>query len=420
MMRRAIPFFWAVILAAVAADCLGRTIYVDTTPTSDPNGSPSNPFTRIQDAIDVASDADTIKIRPGIYTGAGNRDIDPLGLSLIITSIDPNDLLIVESTIIDPNALARGFYIHSDEDSSCIISGLTIRNAYGNGVGGGIYCQDASPLIEKCLFIGNEAVVEGGAVDCSNASPKIKNCLIIANNARYGGAVGAVEDSSPEIVNCTILKNTALFTSGGLYCFSYSHAHVKNSIIRNNELIESSPEFPYQIGLEYQCELTMSYTDIQDGPDGISSIQSTVNYLTGNIDEDPNFVYFDADTEPQTWNLFLQSQYGRWDKDSSQWLTDSFTSPCIDAGDPTSDYLYEPWPNGKRINMGAYGGTICASKNGNIADFDVSGSVNVDDLLHLTGEWMQETTDIVNLDQTGPVSLNDFAIFSANWLWQKQ
>jgi hypothetical protein len=35
-------------------------------------------------------------------------------------------------------------------------------------------------------------------------------------------------------------------------------------------------------------------------------------------------------------------------------------SPCIDAGDPNSDYSLEPEPNGGRINLGAYGGTVNA------------------------------------------------------------
>jgi hypothetical protein len=37
------------------------------------------------------------------------------------------------------------------------------------------------------------------------------------------------------------------------------------------------------------------------------------------------------------------------------------TSPCIDAGDPNSDWTGEIWPHGERINMGTYGGTQQAS-----------------------------------------------------------
>ncbi|GAH84931.1 unnamed protein product, partial [marine sediment metagenome] len=37
-------------------------------------------------------------------------------------------------------------------------------------------------------------------------------------------------------------------------------------------------------------------------------------------------------------------------------------SPCLDAGNPYSDYSMEPLPNGERINLGAYGGTPWATK----------------------------------------------------------
>lgn len=39
------------------------------------------------------------------------------------------------------------------------------------------------------------------------------------------------------------------------------------------------------------------------------------------------------------------------------------TSPCIDAGDPASVFGDERQPNGGRVNMGAYGNTVEASKS---------------------------------------------------------
>jgi hypothetical protein len=57
----------------------------------------------------------------------------------------------------------------------------------------------------------------------------------------------------------------------------------------------------------------------------------------------------------------LKSQAGRWDPHSQTWVKDDATSPCIDPGDPNSPVGEEPFPNGGRINMGAYGGTADAS-----------------------------------------------------------
>ena len=37
------------------------------------------------------------------------------------------------------------------------------------------------------------------------------------------------------------------------------------------------------------------------------------------------------------------------------------SSPAIDAGDPSREYGLEPEPNGKRLNLGAYGNTPWAT-----------------------------------------------------------
>ena len=55
----------------------------------------------------------------------------------------------------------------------------------------------------------------------------------------------------------------------------------------------------------------------------------------------------------------LLSIAGRLEEDT--WVNDTETSPCIDAGDPTSIFYTEPSPNGEIINQGAYGGTAAAS-----------------------------------------------------------
>ena len=64
----------------------------------------------------------------------------------------------------------------------------------------------------------------------------------------------------------------------------------------------------------------------------------------------------------KVWQIYhLKSESGRWK--GTQWIKDLNTSPCIDAGDPASDYSNEPTPNGNRINIGAFGNTTNASKS---------------------------------------------------------
>ncbi len=63
----------------------------------------------------------------------------------------------------------------------------------------------------------------------------------------------------------------------------------------------------------------------------------------------------------KVWQIYhLKSENGRCT--GTQWIDDTNTSPCIDAGDPVSDYSNEPAPNGNRINIGAFGNTTEASK----------------------------------------------------------
>jgi hypothetical protein len=64
---------------------------------------------------------------------------------------------------------------------------------------------------------------------------------------------------------------------------------------------------------------------------------------------------------PWEMDYHLRSQGGRWD--GTQWITDTDTSPCIDAGYSDSNYSSEPLPNGDRVNIGLYGNTTEASKS---------------------------------------------------------
>jgi hypothetical protein len=119
-------------------------------------------------------------------------------------------------------------------------------------------------------------------------------------------------------------------------------------------------------------------------------------------------------------DLELFVQYYLANVHDYDWIMDSSTSLCIDAGDPNSDWNSEPWPNGKRINMGAYGGTSQASKNGNLADFNVDNLVNFVDFAQMANQWLIEQACIEDLNNDGKVNFADISIFSKNWLWEKK
>jgi hypothetical protein len=173
-------------------------------------------------------------------------------------------------------------------------------------------------------------------------SPTLINC-VIAGNRQHG-----ISGDIPTITNCTIAANAGR----GISSFRPT---VTNSIIYYNSI---NADFTQ---IKSDATPTVTFTDVQGGWPG-----------QGNIDAAPCFV------EPGFWNLnrttgdpsddfwvqgdyHLRSQAGRWYPNGQTWVQDMLTSPCIDAGDPTSDWTAEPAPNGQRINMGTYGGTAQAS-----------------------------------------------------------
>jgi len=468
---------------AVSVVC-GEVIYVDANSPNFPGtGTKSDPFRRIQDAIDDKDTGswDIVEIQPGIYTGRGNYNIDPNGFAIMIRSIDPNDSDIVASTIIDPNGAGRGFDLYRGENRNCIIAGLTISNGNAffdiGGDGGAIRCtQGSSPTIRNCVIENCEAMVSGGGISCAGGSPYIIGCLIKDNFAEwYGGGISFVEcnegdipiitrcritgnyagweggaidlglsnlaldkcvisdneaatngggincfDSSElSMINCTVAANTAADSGGALYCWYGSTAQVKNDILWANEASQGSQiSVPFLYGRD--SSVSVYYSDVQQGQNGVFVDPcSILNWGQSNISEDPNFALFGPGPEAQLWDFHLSSRSGRWDVIIGDWVQDQFTSRCIDAGDPNSAYAGEPWPHGRRINIGAYGGTGQASMNGNRADFNIDGTVNLVDFAEFARQWLNNEPCVEDMTGDGKVNSSDLVIFGYNWLWQE-
>jgi parallel beta-helix repeat protein len=79
--------------------------------------------------------------------------------------------------------------------------------------------------------------------------------------------------------------------------------------------------------------------------------------LTGSdmnsLRQDPLFV------DPANGDYHLASTVGSYH--DGTWTADGAHSPCVDAGTPTSSVANEPLPNGRLVNLGAYGNTEQAS-----------------------------------------------------------
>jgi parallel beta-helix repeat protein len=440
--RKIIPFAVISLLFILSLSAASRTVYVDVDGPNDPgSGTLEDPFRRIQDAIDIAVDGDIVEIQPGLYTGSGNYDLDPGGKSIAIRSInDPNA---PSETIVDPGGSGRGFYFQSGEDPNCILDGLTIRNGHAlDNSGGGIYCASSNPFITRCIIENNTADLYGAGIYCYNASPVFSGCTIQNNQTDYDGGGLEISGGRPEFVRCVIVKNHATGFGGGVDFFYRSSPILINCVIADNEAsigggingIDSYLTLDNSIlwgnhanqggqlaidVLSYSSSAVVRYSDLQGGQTAVYDPNHVLIWASGNISGDPCFVSFDSNGNSETYDFHLQSVYGRWDRNIRAWVADANTSPCIDGGDPNSDWSGEPWPNGKRINMGIYGGTAQASKNGNPADFNVDNIVDLTDLFAMSEQWLIGQQCIEDLNADKDVNYDDFVIFAENWLWER-
>jgi len=207
------------------------------------------------------------------------------------------------------------------------------------------------------------------------------------------------------MVNCTAFENRApeggtVFDHTSLEIGAYQRGHVS---IRNSIIVGNGAHISNDFG-----QMTIEYTSVAGGVSAIADLSGLVVWGVGNADADPCFVdpgYWDANGTPDDpkddffveGDYHLKSQAGRWDQASGSWIQDDVTSPCIDAGDPNSPVMVEPFPNGGVINMGAYGGTAQASKSyfgdplcETIITGDINGDCRVDiaDVIILLDHWL--------------------------------
>ena len=317
-------------------DQYGSTIYADPILVNSENLAPplfenittGQRYTSVQRAIDDAQPGHEIVVSPGVY----QENISFKGKNLTVRSTDPNDPAVVAATIINGGGQSSVVTFSSGEDANCVLAGFTIT-----GGKRGIYCSSASPTITNCTIAGNvNADMGGGIYLVSDSSPTLTNCTIINNSASIAGGGMYNQDSSPTLTNCTFSGNSGSYYGGGMYCNGGSPT-LTNCILWG--------DIPDEI-LIFGSAPVITYCNIQNGFTG-----------EGNIDADPLFV------DIANGDYHLKSQAGRWDANTQTWVVDDVTSPCIDAGDPSTPVGLEPLSNGGIINMGAYGGTAEASKS---------------------------------------------------------
>lgn len=196
----------------------------------------------------------------------------------------------------------------------------------------GVYCESISFNGKAITLVStaDPAVLEAPGGFAVSFSAGEGPCSVLRNfiirNSRMAVFIAA---ASPTICSLTVVGNQY-----GIGAYGCCRPDISSSIFWNNTK-----------GDLFQCKAR--YSRVTNATNGEC-----------NIDLAPSFV------DPNNADYHLLSQGGRYWPQQALWVIDDVTSPCIDSGDPDADYHNEREPNGRRVNMGAYGGTAYASLSG--------------------------------------------------------
>jgi hypothetical protein len=287
-----------VVRRTITITVVSVLLFFESTAFANTYYVPEN-FSAIQAALDAAVNGDTIIVCDGTYTGAGNKNLDFNGKALTLRSESGP-----HNCIIDCIGSGSGFFFRGEQDAASVVDGFTILNGGASGI---VFESHASPIIMNCIITGNSGNPNGGGIYCApNASPTLVNCTITGNSARYGGGIFC-DYAEPSVTNCILWGNSALLGE--------------------------------EIYLANASSITIRYSNIHGGQSAAYVERSCLlNWGDGIIEAEP---------------LFLD------EVNADYHLTPS--SPCIDTGDPVSDYSRELTPDGDVVNMGAYGNTAEAA-----------------------------------------------------------
>ena len=235
------------------------TLYVNTAASGNNDGSSwQHAYTDLQAALAAAQGGDELWVAAGVYKPVTPSDVDNVtdaereysfslknGVALyggfvgneaikehrdwlrnrtiLSGDIDDNDVLEMGMTASALDIVGDNSY-HvvraSSVDNTAILDGFVITAGMANGMipnnyGGGIYVENANPLLENLSFVGNMAVTGGGIYNHAS-SPTLNSVSFAGNSAGTGGGMANMSGSEPVLRNVIFNSNNANI-GGGLY-----------------------------------------------------------------------------------------------------------------------------------------------------------------------------------------------------------
>ena len=289
-------------------------------------------YATIQEAIDNASQGDTVLVADGVYSPASGETFPITMKSGIVlrsengpalTTIDAcgtQDVIWFQN--VDSTASIEGFSITGGSCGYPHGGGITCNGSspriafnwiHGNRCdhyGGGILVADSSPFIEDNWIGFNFAVGNGGGLEVRYASsPVIRHNFIIFNRVGQGDGGGIkiwtmVGQNYPVVENNTIAWTRTNDKGGGLYVFNPEG----ETTVRNNLFLHNKA---YGADAVYVCRgpgggiyTEESYTRIINNTICFNYAES---HLTTDVASGVGSAYASQTTEPEIRNNIIAS-----------------------------------------------------------------------------------------------------------------
>ena len=167
------------------------------------------------------------------------------------------------------------------------------------------------------------------------------------------------------------------------------------NVIENNIYVPAGAAQVYNIGgaedILANAEMDYNLYDFGETSDGSPNFYlgapTTLMSWQLKMRNDFRSAITNADLADVVWgDMHPKSAAGRWTA-PGRWTNDAATSWAVDHGNPYPDVGAEPTPNANRANVGAYGGTVQASKSVALDAYDLRTLSDTSQTLYPSDEW---------------------------------